>query len=129
GVYEVTRAVGGRLFEEDAHWQRLQNGLRDVAIDPGALDRGRVREIYEHLLRENGLDGRDATIYLQITRGCAPRAHAFPTPGCAPTVYAFASPFNIPTALRRQGVRAITHPDIRWSRCDIKTINLLPNVL
>lgn len=129
GVYEVTRAVRGRLFQEDAHWARLQAGMRELAIPTEALDQGKIREIYEHLLRENGLDDADATVYLQITRGCAPRAHAFPVPPCAPTIYAFAAPFFIPEDLRRDGVRAITHPDIRWARCDIKTVNLLPNVV
>lgn len=131
GVYEVTRAVGGKLFEEEGHWARLQNGLRELELDASHVDRGRIREIYEHLLRENGLaePDSDATVYLQITRGCAPRSHAFPVPPCTPTIYAFASPFRIPTDLRRSGVDAITLPDIRWARCDIKTINLLPNVV
>ncbi len=131
GVYEVTRAIGGDLFEEEAHWQRLRTGLRDVGIHSEAIDRGRIREIHEHLLRENGFagEGADATVYLQITRGCAPRTHAFPQPRCEPTIYAFSSPFKIPGDLRRNGVAAITHPDIRWARCDIKSINLLPNVV
>jgi D-alanine transaminase len=129
GVYEVTRSIRGQLFEEEGHWTRLQDGLREVAIDAESIDRGLIREIYQHLLRENGLDDTDATVYLQVTRGCAPRTHAFPKPGCAPTIYAFASPFDIPVDLRRNGVDGITHPDIRWARCDIKSINLLPNVV
>jgi D-alanine transaminase len=129
GVYEVTRAFRGRLFEEGAHWERLQAGMREVAIRQHSLDRGRIREIYEHLLSENGLGTDDAIVYLQITRGCAPRTHAFPGPDCEPTTYAFAAPFEAPAELRRNGVAAITHPDIRWCRCDIKSLNLLPNVL
>jgi len=129
GVYEVTRSMRGALFQEGEHWRRLEFGMREIGIDASGIDRGSIREIYEHLIAENGLAEADATVYLQITRGCAPRTHAFPRPACAPTVYAFASPFNIPTELRREGVHAITHPDIRWARCDIKTINLLPNVV
>ncbi|MQA90714.1 MAG: hypothetical protein GEU90_10825 [Gemmatimonas sp.] len=131
GVYEVTRAIGGRLFEEEGHWNRLRNGLRELEIRAEQIDRGRVREIYEHLLRGNGLaeTDSDATVYLQITRGCAPRSHAFPGPDCVPTLYAFAAPFQIPVDLRRAGVDAVSLPDIRWARCDIKTINLLPNVV
>ncbi len=129
GVYEVTRAVRGRLFEEDAHWARLQNGLRDTAIPSGGLQKGQLREISERLLRENDLDGGDATVYMQITRGVAPRSHAFPSPPREPTFYAFAAPFDIPADLRRTGVAAILIPDVRWSRCDIKTINLLPNAI
>jgi D-alanine transaminase len=129
GVYEVTRAVRGALFEEEAHWRRMAYGLSALRIEAPGLDMGRIREISQHLLRENGLDGGDGTVYLQVSRGCAPRAHAFPKPSCEPTVYAFAAPFNIPWNLRRQGVDAITHPDIRWARCDIKTVSLLPNAL
>lgn len=129
GVYEVTRVMRGKIFEEDGHWERLQNGLRDTRIDASHLDKGQIREIYQHLIQQNGFADRDATVYLQITRGCAPRAHYFPKPPCAPTVYAFAAGFTIPTELRHSGVEAITHPDIRWARCDIKSINLLPNVV
>jgi D-alanine transaminase len=129
GVYEVTRAVSGRLFEEEAHWNRLRNGMRALGIQAEGVDRGRIREIYQHLLRENGLDGADGIVYLQVTRGCAPRSHAFPPPATQPTIYAHAAPFSIPWDLRRSGVDAISHPDIRWSRCDIKTVTLLPNVL
>ncbi len=129
GVYEVTRAVRGKLFAEDAHWARLQDGLRDVSITNAPITKSQLREISERLLTENGLDGVDAIVYLQITRGCAPRTHAFPVPPSDPTVYAFVGPFNIPADLRRNGVAAITHPDIRWARCDIKSINLLPNIV
>jgi D-alanine transaminase len=129
GVYEVTRVMRGKIFEEEAHWQRLQNGLSDTRIDAGQLDRGLIREISQHLIVENGFADKDATVYLQITRGSAPRAHYFPKPPIAPTVYAFAAGFTIPTQLRHYGVEAITHPDIRWARCDIKSINLLPNVV
>ena len=129
GVYEVTRCVRGELFEEDRHWRRLQSGLRDLAIPAASIDRSHIRDIHQRLLEDNGLADADATVYLQITRGVAPRAHAFPSPPVTPTVYAYAAPFVIPTELRRKGVKAITHPDIRWSRCDIKTVNLLPNVV
>jgi len=127
GVYEVTRAVRGKLFEEDAHWNRLQNGLRDTALPADAIGKDELREISTRLLREAGFDQGDATVYLQITRGVAPRSHAFPVPRPAPTIYAFANRFEIPVEQRIRGVTAITIPDIRWSRCDIKTIQLLPN--
>lgn len=129
GVYEVTRAVNGRLFEEEDHWRRLQSSMRSLGIQADGIDRGRIREIYEHLLGENGHTEGEAIVYLQVTRGCAPRAHAFPNPRVEPTVYAFSSPFTIPTELRAKGVTAITTPDIRWARCDIKTVNLLPNAM
>ncbi len=129
GVYEVTRAVRGKLFEEDAHWNRLRNGLRDTALPANPIGKDELREVSIRLLRENGFDQDDATVYLQITRGVAPRTHAFPVPAPAPTIYAFANRFTVPVEQRIKGVTAITIPDIRWSRCDIKTIQLLPNVL
>jgi D-alanine transaminase len=130
GVYEVTRAIRGRIFEEEAHWARLTQGLRDISLPvEGHLDLARLREIYLRLLEENDLAGRDAAIYLQITRGAAPRTHWFPPTGTPPTVFVSAAAFEPPLELRRKGATAITHPDIRWSRCDIKSVNLLPNVL
>jgi D-alanine transaminase len=130
GVYEVSRAVRGRLFEEDAHWDRLSRGLREIAISVAdQVDAHRLREISLRLLDENDLTETDATIYLQITRGAALRTHWFPPAQTAPTIFASARAFEIPRTLRETGASAITHPDVRWSRCDIKSVNLLPNVL
>jgi D-alanine transaminase len=130
GVYEVSRAVRGRLFEDDAHWDRLSRGLREIAISVAdQLDAHRLREISLRLLDENDLTGTDATIYLQITRGAALRTHWFPPAQTAPTIFASARAFEIPRTLRETGASAITHPDVRWLRCDIKSVNLLPNVL
>lgn len=130
GVYEVTRAVNGRLFEEEKHWLRLARGLRELEIDvEGRLDRARIREISERLLSENGLDGGDATVYLQVTRGAAPRTHWFPTAPVPPTVFLSASRFTVPRDLRASGATAITLPDLRWARCDLKTLNLLGAVI
>lgn len=130
GVYEVTRAIGGRLFEEEAHWRRLERGLRELEIEAAEwIDRRRVKEISERLLSLNGLTEGEATVYLQVSRGVAPRTHWFPPTGTPPTVYAIARPFEVPAALRETGARAITLPDIRWARCDLKTVNLLANVV
>lgn len=130
GVYEVTRAVDGNLFAEEAHWLRLARGMRELGIDPGGyLDRGEVRSVSERLLRENDLASGHATIYLQVTRGAAPRTHWFPPRDTPPTVYLSASRFTVPEELRRNGASAITLPDIRWARCDLKTVNLLGAVL
>lgn len=129
GVYELTRAVRGKLLNEAGHWARLARGMRELRIGgPEHLDQGRLREISEHLLRENGLSDGDATVYAQVTRGVAVRAHLFPS-DTAPTVYVSATPFSSPVELRRTGVPAVTVPDIRWARCDLKTVNLLPNVV
>lgn len=130
GLYEVTRAVDGRLFAEEGHWVRLERGLRELGIDiHGYLDRATVRETSTRLLRENGLMEGHATVYLQVTRGAAPRTHWFPPERTRPTVYLTTSRFTIPVDLREHGASAITLPDLRWARCDLKTVNLLGAVL
>ena len=130
GVYDVIRAAGGRLFEVERHMQRLEHGLGELGIGGSADARpSALLEIAERLLRENALLDGEATVYLQITRGVAPRTHFFPASETPPTVYLSVARFTPPLALRETGAAAITHPDIRWMRCDVKTINLLPNVL
>ena len=130
GVYEVSRAIRGRIFAADAHWERLSAGLRSLSISlSDHLDRPRLDALYRQLIEENELGDSDATLYLQITRGAAKRSHGFPATGTRPTVFASASAFELPRRLREEGAAAITHPDIRWARCDIKSVNLLPNVM
>ena len=127
GVYEVIRIYGGRPFLTDPHLRRLRAGLAALHIDSAVVDG--LDEIAERLIRDNGVAG-DGTIYIQITRGVAPRRHAFPDPGVPPTVYVLAKTFNqYPASTFENGVTAIAVPDVRWSRCDIKSIALLPNVL
>jgi len=128
GVYDVVRAAGGELIDVDRHLQRLTRGLLALRI---GLDDDRVaefREISRTLLHDNAVDG-DAIVYWQVTRGAAPRTHQFPPSGTAPTVLASTTPIVLPHALRRRGSSVITVPDVRWSRCDIKSVNLLPNIL
>ena len=84
----------------------------------------------EELLGQNGLDQGTAYVYVQVTRGVAPRSHPFPRPSVAPTVYGFAKRFTRPDEDRwERGFTAVTVPDRRWSRVDVKVISLLPNVL
>ena len=129
GVYEVTRARDGVLFEWDRHRRRLERGLEglSIAVVAGVLEG--LAEISERLLRDNGLESGDATVYLQITRGVAQRTHYFPPAGTPPTVFLSASRLAVPDELRARGAAAIAIPDLRWGRCDLKTVNLLPNVL
>jgi len=129
GVYEVTRAVDGRLFAADRHMRRLARGLRALAIDVAPAEQEALLEVSERLLAENGLAEREAAVYVQITRGAALRTHHFPPAGTRPTAYAFAWRLTPIPELRAEGARVITHPDLRWARCDLKTVNLLPNVL
>jgi D-alanine transaminase len=130
GVYEVWRVVNGRLFENERHRERLERGLRDLRIGPpDGADADGLRAIAERLLQENGLLDGHATFYVQVTRGAAPRTHQFPPAGTRPTIFAYTAAMKSLDQERRTGVRAITQPDVRWLRCNIKTVQLLPNVL
>ncbi len=127
GVYEVVRVYGGRAFRMVAHLDRMAHGLDDLEIELPSLDE--LDDVVEKLLDDNELRSGDAKVYLQVTRGCAPRMHAFP-PDCVPSVFAAASKLTPhPDRFFADGVDAITLADTRWSRCDIKSIALLPNVL
>jgi D-alanine transaminase len=126
GVYEVLRVINGRPFAAKYHNDRLRRSLEGVRI---SLVGNATPEIAKQLLRENGLVRGEATIYMQVTRGVATRAHNFPASDVAPTVYISAVRFTPYSELAQTGAPAITHPDLRWGRCDLKTLNLLPNVL
>lgn len=128
GVYEVTRVVRGQLFEWERHAQRLARGLRELRIDP-KINTDTIRSLQERLIRENNLLDGQGTVYLQITRGAAPRTHHFPPPGTPATVFLSASAFTPQSDVRARGVSVTTYPDYRWSRCDLKTVNLLPAVM
>ena len=128
GVYEVTRVVRGRLFEWDRHARRLARGLKELRIDPG-LDMNSIHSLHERLIQENKLFEGQGTVYLQITRGAAPRTHHFPPAGTPATVFLSASAFSPASEVRARGVAVMTYPDYRWSRCDLKTVNLLPAVM
>ncbi len=129
GIYEVVRVIDGRIFEWGAHAARLARGLAGIriAFEPAAIDMLKV--VCERLVNENDLAEGEAIVYMQVSRGAAPRTHHFPPVGTAPTVYAVASRFVVPRADRESGVKAITFPDFRWLRCDLKTVNLLGAVL
>ncbi|MFI5245172.1 MAG: D-amino-acid transaminase [Gemmatimonadales bacterium] len=129
GIYEGVRSVEGRMFEWDAHAGRMVNGLHGLRIEFGASRVAGLKDVCERLVHDNGLDGGDAFLYLQVSRGAAPRTHHFPPAGTPPTVYVAASKLVVPRHLRVQGATAVTYPDLRWQRCDLKTVNLLGNVL
>ena len=125
GVYEVIRVYDGHLFKIDEHLRRLERSLHEIKI--AGVDVESFHDIARDLLKRNDLLARDATIYIQVTRGVAPRKHAFPENHAAPTVYLSASPFNAPK--QESGIKVILVPDNRWARCDIKSVALLPNVM
>jgi len=127
GVYEVICAYDGRQFKAAEHFGRLMRSMVELRIQPPDMDA--LSRVPETLLRENGLDQGWAVIYIQVTRGAAPRSHPFPDPQTPVTVYAYAAAFESPDQELEQGVRVVMTPDNRWLRCDIKSVNLLPNVL
>lgn len=128
GVYEVIPAFGRRLFGAAAHLDRLTRSLREIGIDD-PLPRSAWMDILQRLVAD--CDSADVSIYLQVSRGApAKRDHAYPNPPVAPTVLASATPLApLASAISKQGARAITVPDLRWGRCDIKSVNLLPNIM
>jgi D-alanine transaminase len=128
GLYEVASAYEGVLFGFDEHVARLQRGLCWMRID---YDTAGLEEVFRQLIARNDLESADRSlVYLQVTRGVAPRTHYFPKESVTPTVYAYAKAWARPSDERwDQGFTAATVPDRRWSRVDIKTICLLPNAI
>jgi D-alanine transaminase len=129
GVYEVWRVIDGKLFEHARHDRRLKRGLKSVEISVPDKEIDALAGVADRLLRENDLTQGEGTFYVEITRGAAPRTHAYPPPGTKPTVFAMVSRFEVPHALRETGAKAITQADVRWLHCDIKTVQLMPNVM
>lgn len=127
GVYEVTPAYRGTFIALNRHVERLERSLREAGIP--SIPAHDWRFVAQELLLRNGLNEMErALIYMQVTRGVAPRAHAYPKVPIPPTVYAYAKPFrqNPDTEF---GCQAITVSDTRWGRCDIKTISLIANCM
>lgn len=126
GIYEVVRVYGGRPFCMEPHLKRLARSAREIKLpepDLAELDR-----VSRELIAVNNLT--EATVYIQISRGAYnPRTHAFPSGEVKPTVLVIARPIAPNSQQRANGVKAITTPDQRWARCDIKSISLLPNAL
>ena len=127
-VYEAVPLYRGAMFLPGRHFERLAGGLAELRID---FDPHDLRAVCDGLVSRNDLeDAEFAVFYAQVTRGAAPRSHAFPRTPVPPTVYAFASPLARPASeVWDAGFSAITLPDQRWARADIKSTALLPNVL
>ncbi|MYA29262.1 MAG: D-amino acid aminotransferase [Nitrospira sp. SB0666_bin_27] len=126
GVYEVVRTYGGIPFRLYDHLVRLESSARAVSI-PVPLS----RTDWEALIREGVQRSHYAAcmVYIQLTRGAAPRAHLFPSPAKPTVVMTFREIPETGGALGQQGVSVVTLPDLRWGRCSVKSLNLLANVL
>jgi D-alanine transaminase len=128
GVYEYWSVLDGKLADAEGHLERLERSLSELRIRMPMSRKALTRVLHE-TARRNRV--RDGSVYLQVTRGAARRDHPFPDPSTPPSVIAIARPVNFAAMDARagQGVGVLTQPDIRWGRCDIKTVGLLPNVL
>ena len=126
GVYEVIPVYQGLPFCLNEHLQRLQRSLDGVRMaNPYSIEQW--SEIIARLVKDN--EGENQAVYLQVTRGVAPRDHVFPE-GVEPTAFVMTNPIKpLPEWYKQDGIKAITVKDIRWAQCDIKAITLLPNSL
>lgn len=126
GVYEVTRVYNKRPFALKEHIQRLERSLEGLRI-PLPFSVEEIRAFHQRLIAES--EAEDALVYLQITRGAAPRIHYFPDT-VSPTLTMTIRPVRVLAAqLKEQGAKAVLVPDERWLRCHIKSLNLLGNIV
>jgi D-alanine transaminase len=126
GVYEVIRVYNGRMFTGTEHLNRFVKSLDSIGITlPYTMDH--LKKLLEELIAKNNL--QIGTIYMQITRGVAPRNHAFPAEHVSPCLVAYTKEVVRPLESLNTGVKAIVTEDLRWLRCDIKSLNLLGNLL
>jgi D-alanine transaminase len=128
GVYEVWAVLDGALSDAAGHFERLERSLGELQI-ARPMSRAALEVLLKETVRRNRV--RDGLVYLQITRGVAPRDHAFPNPPVPPSVVITAHSIDRAAADARaeRGAAVITVPETRWARCDIKTVSLLPNAL
>jgi D-alanine transaminase len=125
GVYEVIALQGGRLIERELHLDRLGRSLGELQID-WPMSRAALSVVMAECVRRNRV--REGIVYIQMTRGVARRDHAFPQESRTSVVITARS--QTPSAkIFLQGVKVVSVPDIRWRRCDIKSVSLLPNIL
>lgn len=127
-VYEVWALFDGSLADPEGHFARLERSLSELSI-PMPMSRSALTLVLKETVRRNGV--REGLVYLQVSRGVAPRDHAFPAAGTRPAVVITVSRVDRAATEARaaRGVGVVTTPENRWGRCDIKTVGLLPNVL
>jgi len=126
GIYEVIKVLAGRPRDLERHLDRLERSLAALEIAP-PMSRAALRSVLHETLRRNRLP--DALLYVQVTRGTAPRNHAYPRQARPSLVVSARKPSFPGAREREEGVGVITLPDLRWGRCDIKSISLLANVM
>ena len=126
GVYEVIRVYNGKMFTAKEHLERFVKSSNSIGITfPSTLEQ--LKSLLEELIDKNKL--RLGIIYMQLTRGVSPRNHAFPSEEITPALTAYTKEITRPVESMKNGVKIILTEDIRWLRCDIKSLNLLGNLL
>lgn len=127
-VYEVWALFDGKLSDPEGHFVRLERSLSELSIAM-PMSRAALTTVLRETVRRNRI--REGLVYLQVSRGVAPRDHAFPNPPVAPAVVITVSRVDREATEARaaRGVAVVTTPETRWGRCDIKTVGLLPNAL
>lgn len=128
GIYEVCVVVNGRYWDMEGHLARMTRSLNELQM-PAPMGMPALKVVMGEVVRRNRL--KNALVYMQVTRGVAPRNHAFPSQETPPALVITARrfDFNLSDAKAAKGVAVISQPDIRWGRVDIKTVGLLPNAL
>jgi D-alanine transaminase len=127
GIYEVVRWYDGLFYDMNSHVARMKRSLRELRINWTGSDL--LPSIAEDLIKQNKLESQAAMVYIQVTRGAARRTHTFPSPEVTPTSYAYAWGFVPDSQSKENGIKVMLKEDIRWSRCDIKSVALLANTL
>ena len=127
GVYEVCEVRGGHLVDETRHLDRLERSLARLSLPPPMATHS-LRVVIRQVMILNRID--DGLVYIQLTRGAAPRNHAFPVKPTRPTLVVTTRIADSAARAKNQlGIAVVTMPETRWAGVDIKTISLLPNVL
>jgi D-alanine transaminase len=128
GIYEVTNVVGGRQIDEEAHIDRMERSLRELGMDM-PMGRAALKVVMREVIARNRI--ANGLLYLQVTRGAARRDHVPPKQPPKPTLILTMRAQDVAALAVRmeKGIAVSTLPDIRWGRCDIKTVQLLPNLL
>lgn len=124
-VYEYIASYNGRLFFLEAHLERLSRSLKALSFPMISIEK--IRATVNELFQKAALSR--AGVYIQISRGVAPRNHAFPKSATVQLVMTIRLVHEVDPELRQNGAIAITQKDFRWGRCDIKTVQILPNAL
>jgi D-alanine transaminase len=126
GIYEYVRVYNNRLFTARPHFERLLRSANEIGLELNYTVDGLIELVQELISANKVVTGG---VYIQVTRGVAPRDHAFPTPSVQPIITGFTKSYDRPYKNLEEGINAVTTEDIRWLRCDIKSLNLLGNVL